>query len=93
MGSKWDSQKISLKEGEEVITDDAEVANILNKHFVNSVRCLAEKSGCSAHVLDINDKKRCLRKYHNPLPASPKYSCYRAKKNPRHIRFHKIFCR
>ena len=28
------SQKISLKEGEELITDDAEVANILIKHFV-----------------------------------------------------------
>ena len=34
-----------------------EIANVLNKHFVNSVRCLAEKGGCSAHVLDINDKK------------------------------------
>ena len=34
------SQKISLKEEEELITDDAEVANVLNKHFVCSVRCL-----------------------------------------------------
>ena len=54
------SQKISLKEGEELVTDDVKVANVLNKHFVNSVRCLAEKGGCSAHLLDINDKKDAL---------------------------------
>ena len=33
--------------------------SILNKHYVSSVRC-AEKGGCSAHVLDINDKKDAL---------------------------------
>ena len=53
------SQKISLKEGEELVTDDVKVA-VQNKHFVNSVRCLAEKGGCSAHLLDINDKKDAL---------------------------------
>ena len=51
------SQKISLKEGEEIVTDDTKIANVLNEHFVNSVRCLAEKGGCSAHVLEMNDEK------------------------------------
>ena len=54
------SQKISLKEGDKLVTDDIEIANVLNKHFVSSVRCLAEKGGCSAHVLDINDEKDTL---------------------------------
>ena len=71
------SQKISLKEGEELITDDVKVANVLNKHFVNSVRCLAEKGGCSAHLLDINDKKDALdniieRFKHHPSIAAIK---------------------
>ena len=39
------------------MTDDNEIANVLNKHFVNSVRYLAERGGCIAHVLDINDEK------------------------------------
>ena len=30
---------------------------MLNKHFVNSVRCLAAKGGWSAHILDINDEQ------------------------------------
>ena len=51
------SQKISLKEGEEIVTDDTKIANVLNEHFINSVRCLAEKRGCSAHVLEMNDEK------------------------------------
>ena len=34
------SQKISLKEGDKLVTDDSEIANVLKKHFVNSVRCL-----------------------------------------------------
>ena len=54
------SQKISLKEGDKLVTDDIEIANVLNKHFVSSVRCLAEKGGCSAHVLDINNEKDTL---------------------------------
>ena len=36
------------------------VANVLNEHFLNSVRCLAGKGGYSAHLLDINDKKNAL---------------------------------
>ena len=80
------SQKISLKEGEELITDDAEVANILNKHFVNSVRCLAEKGGCSAQVLDINDKKDALENIITRFQHHPSIAA-------RHIRFHTIFCR
>ena len=51
--SSW---KISLKEGDKPITD-FEIANVLNKHFVNIVLCLTEKGGCSAHVFDINDKQ------------------------------------
>ena len=51
------SQKISLKKGDELVTDDIEIANKLSKHFVNSVQCLAEKGSCSAHVLDINGEK------------------------------------
>ena len=51
------SQQISLKEGDKIVTDETEVSNVLNKHFINSVRCLAEKGGCSAQVLEINEKK------------------------------------
>ena len=29
------SQKISLKEGEEIVTDDSKIANVLNEHFVS----------------------------------------------------------
>ena len=36
---------MSLKEGGDIITDDKEVANILNKHFTNLVRTLADKRG------------------------------------------------
>ena len=54
------TQKISLKEGDELLTDDAEVINVLNKHFIDSVRCLANKGGCSTHLLDINDKEDTL---------------------------------
>ena len=54
------SQKISLKEGEELVTDDVDVSNVNNKHFVNSVPCLAEKRGCSADILNMNDKKDTL---------------------------------
>ena len=52
-----ESSKISLKEGDEIISDDSEVADILNKHFVNSVRCLADMGWCSSHVFDVNDAK------------------------------------
>ena len=54
------SQTTSLKEGVKLITDDIEIASVLNKHFVNSVRCLAEKGGCSEHVHDDNDEKDLL---------------------------------
>ena len=40
-------QKISLKEGEEIVTDDTRIANVLNEHFINSVRCLAEKKAAA----------------------------------------------
>ena len=33
------------------------VSNVLNKDFINSARCLAEKGGCSVHVLEINSKE------------------------------------
>ena len=29
------SQKISLKEGDKLVTDDIEIANVLNKHFAS----------------------------------------------------------
>ena len=48
------SQKISLKEGDKIISDDTEVANILNKNFVEAVRLLSDKGGCSNNVLDFN---------------------------------------
>ena len=48
------SQKICLQEGDRIISDDNEVANILNNHFIGSVRSLAEAGGCSQHVLDCN---------------------------------------
>ena len=51
------SQKICLKEGDKIISDDTEVANILNKHFIDSVRSLAEAGGCSQLVLDYNSLK------------------------------------
>ena len=39
------------------MTDETDVSSVINKHFVNSVRCLAEKGGCSEQVLDIKEKK------------------------------------
>ena len=54
------SQKISLKEGEEIVTEDSKIANVLNERFINSVRCLAEKGGCSMHILEMNDEKNPL---------------------------------
>ena len=48
------SQKISLKEGDKIISDDTEVANILNKNFVEAVRLLSDKGGCSNNVLNFN---------------------------------------
>ena len=48
------SEKICLKEGDRIISDSTEVANILNNHFIGSVRSLAEAGGCSQHVLDYN---------------------------------------
>ena len=48
------SQKISLKEGDKIISDDTEVANVLNKNFVEAVRLLSDKGGCSNNVLDFN---------------------------------------
>ena len=48
------SQKISLKEGDKIISDDTEVANVLNKNFVEAVRLLSDKGGCSNNVLNFN---------------------------------------
>ena len=48
------SQKISLKEGYEIVSDDTEVANTLNRNFTECVRQLSEKRGCSENVLDYN---------------------------------------
>ena len=50
-------KKISLNEGDRLVTDDIEIANVSNKHFVNSVGCLAEKSRCSAHILYMNEEQ------------------------------------
>ena len=46
------SHKICHKEGDRTISDDAEVVNILNNHFIGSVCSLAEAGGCSEQVLD-----------------------------------------
>ena len=48
------SQKISLKEDYKIVSDDTEAANILNEHFVEAVRPLSDKSGCSKNILDDN---------------------------------------
>ena len=64
------SQKISFKEDDELVTDEKD----LNKHFVNSVRCLAEKGGCSAQVLDINDKKDPLDNILTRFSTPPKHN-------------------
>ena len=48
------SQNICLKEGDRIISDDIEVANILNNHFIGSVRSLAEAGSCCEKVLDYN---------------------------------------
>ena len=45
------TQKIYLREGDQIVLDDAEVANLLSKHFVKSVSKLAEVNGCSQNVL------------------------------------------
>ena len=46
-------QKISLKEGQKLGTDDSEITNMLYKQFVDFEQCLAGKGGCSAHVLNL----------------------------------------
>ena len=48
------TQKICLKEGDTIISNNTEVANIMNKHFSDAVRKLAEAGGCSQLVLDYN---------------------------------------
>ena len=70
---------IALKEGDKIIVDDIEIANVLNKHFVNSVRCLAEKGGCSAHVLDINDEKDPLENIFTRFQLHPSKTAIKQK--------------
>jgi hypothetical protein len=41
---------MKLKEGDVIISDDSEVPDILNKHFLNSARCLADQGGWSFYV-------------------------------------------
>ena len=53
---------MSLKEGYKLVTDDSEIANMLNKH-VNSLRCLAVKGGCSAHAFNLNEDKDPLEHF------------------------------
>ena len=48
------SRKISLKEGDEIVSDDIEVANTLHKTFVEAVPQLSDKKGCSKNVSDYN---------------------------------------
>ena len=69
------SQKNSLKEGDDIIIADNEVANILNKHFTNSVRTDVDKGRCSAYVLDFNSLEEPLEnivlrfQYHPSISA------------------------
>ena len=46
------SQKISLKEGNNSISNDTEVLNVLNKKFVEAVCLLPDKGACSNNVHD-----------------------------------------
>ena len=48
------SKKISLKEGEKIVSDDTAIAKILNKSFAEAVRHFSDKSGCSKNALDDN---------------------------------------
>ena len=48
------TQKITLKEGDKIVSDDQDVANTLNKHFIDSVRCLSHSGGCDQHILNLN---------------------------------------
>ena len=43
------SRKVSLKKDDKLVTDESDVANVLNKYFI--------KSRGSAWVLDINEKR------------------------------------
>ena len=46
------AEKMCQKEGDKIVLDDTEVANVLNKHFVGATLTLAEEGGCSELVLD-----------------------------------------
>ena len=69
------TQKIYLREGDQIVLDDAEVANLLSKHFVKSVSKLAEVNGCSRNVLcDVDNTDPTLNniehfKYHPSIFA------------------------
>ena len=66
----WKTVKpfLSYREGEELVTDDVKVGNVRNKHFVNSLPCLAEKGGlvCIFAIFMIGEMSK----------ASPKNNYY-----------------
>ena len=43
-----------FKRGGKIISDDTEVANVLNENFVEALRLLSEIGGCSDNVFDSN---------------------------------------
>ena len=53
---------------------------MLNTHFVNSVQCLAEKGGCSANVLNINDDKDSLENIVTRFQLHPSIMAIKQKK-------------
>ena len=55
------SKKISLKEGEKIVSDDTAIAKILNKSFAEAVRHFSDKSGCRKKVLDDNSIEDSLQ--------------------------------
>ena len=52
------SQKISLKEKEEIVTADIKISDVLDEHFMNSVR--QEKVAAARQVLKMNDEREQL---------------------------------
>ena len=61
------SQKICLKEGDRFISDDAEVANISNNHFVRDPLQLCRGKGLQSTCFRLQFFRRSRRKYNLPL--------------------------
>ena len=73
-----------------MISDDTEVANILNKHFTDAVRSLAEAGGCSELVLDHNSLEDPLENIIHRFKDHPSILAINKKKFENIFEFHYV---